>query len=200
MYRFYLAAMDMLPGAALMAPIFMLLNRIYFHNPQKSILYYLFSCYLSVVYVLVGLPNITYIRPELNLNLIPILGIAADLKNSLLNILLFIPLGIALPAMWHKYKAQKNTLCFGFGMSLAIELAQILTYRATDINDLITNTLGSLIGFLFAKALLHIFPVAKHFANHTQDKELTAVLSIVILVMFFIYPFVSAALWDLLLA
>ena len=200
MYRFYLAAMDLLPGALLMLPVYLLLHKVYFRSIRKSILYYLFSCYLSVVYVLVGLPNITYIRPELNLNLIPILGIAADLKNSLLNILLFIPLGIALPAMWNKYKTQKNTLCFGFGMSLAIELAQILTYRATDINDLITNTLGSLIGFLFTKVLLHIFPAAKHFANHTQDKELTAVLSIVILVMFFIYPFVSAALWDLLLA
>ena len=200
MYRFYLAAMDLLPGALLLLPVYLLLHKVYFRSIRKSILYYLFSCYLSVVYVLVGLPNITYIRPELNLNLIPILGIAADLKNSLLNILLFIPLGIALPAMWNKYKTPKKTLCFGFGMSLAIELAQILTYRATDINDLITNTLGSLIGFLFAKALLHIFPAAKHFANHTQGTELTAVLSIVILVMFFIYPFVSAALWDLLLA
>ena len=105
MYRFYLAAMDMLPGAALMAPIFMLLNRIYFHNPQKSILYYLFSCYLSVVYVLVGLPNVTYMRPELNLNLIPfrmfrIYGyyfrwgnFLYILINFIGNMLVFLPLG-----------------------------------------------------------------------------------------------------------
>ena len=137
MYRFYLAAIDMLPGAALLIPIYFILNQIYFRNSRKSILYFLFSCYLSVVYVLVGLPNVTYIRPELNLNLIPFAGMLADLKNSILNVLLFIPLGIMLPLLWNKFKTLKCTLLFGFGMSLTIELLQILTFRATDVNDLI---------------------------------------------------------------
>lgn len=200
MYRFYLAAIDMLPGAALLIPIYFILNQIYFRNSRKSILYFLFSCYLSVVYVLVGLPNVTYIRPELNLNLIPFAGMLADLKNSILNVLLFIPLGIMLPLLWNKFKTPKYTFLFGFGMSLAIELLQILTFRATDVNDLITNTFGALFGFLCAKVSLQSFPSAKGIADNAKIKDLLLLLMIVLTVMFFLYPFVSAALWDLLLS
>ena len=74
MYRFYLAAVDMLPGILILAPLYWVLNKAYFHDARKSFLYFIFSCYLSVVYVLVGMPNVTYIRPEINLNLIPIIG------------------------------------------------------------------------------------------------------------------------------
>ena len=88
MYRFYLAAIDMLPGTMILIPIYCLLNRLYFRNARKSILYFLFYCYLAAFYVLVGLPNVTYIRPELNLNLIPIVGMIDDCKNSILNIFL----------------------------------------------------------------------------------------------------------------
>ena len=196
MYRFYLAAVDMLPGAILLIPIYWFLNRVYFRNARKSILYCLFSCYLSVVYVLVGMPNITYIRPEINLNLIPIIGLIDDWKNSILNILLFIPLGAALPFLWNKYRQLKNTLLFGFSVSLAIELLQMLTFRATDVNDLITNTLGTYLGFLVTKCLLKKHPQAE--TGHR--KEAGIVIAVVLLVMFFIYPYVSSALWDLILA
>ena len=200
MYRFYLAAMDLLPAAILLIPIFCILNKVYFHNIRKSIFYYLFSCYLSVVSVLVGLPNVTYIRAELNLNLIPFIGMVADFKNSLLNILLFIPLGAALPLLWHQFRTHKNTVLFGFFTSAAIELLQILTYRTTDVNDLITNTFGTLLGFQCAAVLLRKIPVAKHPAKRTENKELILILVSTFLVMFFIYPFVSAGIWDYILA
>ena len=200
MYRFYLAAIDMLPGAALLIPIYFILNQIYFRNSRKSIFYFLFSCYLSVVYVLVGLPNVTYIRPELNLNLIPFAGMLADLKNSILNILLFVPLGITLPFLLCKFRILKNALLFGFGMSLAIELLQMLTFRATDINDLITNTFGAFLGFLCAKFFLKKLPASKNITGNTKTEELVVTLASVLLVMFFGYPFVSAAVWDFILS
>ena len=198
MYRFYLAAVDMLPGAVLLAPVYFLLNRIYFHNAKKSILYYLFSCYLLVIYVLVGLPNVTYIRPELNLNLIPIIGIIDDWKNSILNILLFVPLGLMLPIVWSRFKSAGITVLFGFGMSLVIELLQSLTFRATDVNDLITNTCGTCLGFLCAKVLQKNFLSLNRIAQE-ETCEIGIVLVVVLLVMFFVYPFASAALWDLIL-
>lgn len=192
MYRFYLAAVDMLPGTVILVPVFWLLNRVYFHNPRKSILYCLFACYLAVVYVLVGLPNVTYIRIELNLNLIPVVGMIDDWKNSILNILLFVPLGIMLPILWRKFRNLKNALLFGFLMSCAIELLQILTYRTTDVNDLITNTLGTFLGFHCIKLLGRNIRLTEE----NKNCEMIIVLSIVTLVMFFVYPFVSAALWD----
>lgn len=198
MYRFYLAAVDLLPGALLLAPVYVLMNRFYFHNVGKSILYYLFSCYLAVIYVLVGLPNITYFRPELNLNLIPFVGMIDDWKNSILNILLFVPLGLALPILWTKFKDAGHTLRFGFAVSLSIELLQILTFRATDVNDLITNTCGTYLGFLCARVMQK---KSSNLSKLAQDKtsELGIVLAIVFPAMFFVYPFVSMAFWDFIL-
>lgn len=200
MYRFYLAAIDMLPCALLLIPLYWLLNRVYFRNAGNSILYCLFSCYLSVVYVLVGLPNVTYIRPELNLNLIPFAGIIEDWKNSILNILLFVPLGIFLPLLWRRFRSAKRTIPTGFLTSLAIELLQILTFRATDVNDLITNTLGTYLGFLTVSRLQQRFHILEHVptAEHTLDPVI--VLCATFLVMFFVYPYVSAILWDLLIS
>ena len=195
MYRFYLAAIDMLPGVLLLIPLYWLLNRVYFRNAGNSIIYCLFSCYLSVVYVLVGLPNVTYIRPEVNLNLIPIAGMIDDWKNSILNILLFVPLGLALPILWCRFKNAGRTVCFGFAMSLSIELLQVLTYRATDVNDLITNTCGTYLGFLCANVLQKRFSDLRKIAQD-KNSELGIVLAIVLLVMFFVYPYLSAALWD----
>ena len=51
MYRFYLAALDMLPCALLLIPLYWLLNRVYFRNAGNSILYCLFSCYLFCLQV-----------------------------------------------------------------------------------------------------------------------------------------------------
>lgn len=199
MYRFYLAAVDMLPGALILMPVFWILNWVYFHNLWKSILYYLFACYLAVVYVLVGLPNIACIRIELNLNLIPFAGMLGDWKNSILNVLLFVPLGIILPILWRNFKKAKSTVLFGFLMSCAIELLQILTYRATDVNDLITNTFGTFLGFLFAKAVMSKFTILKHLVNEERTAELCIVIVTVLLSMFFVYPFISAVLWDFIL-
>ena len=195
MYRFYLAAVDMLPGVLILAPVYWLLNRVSFHNTRKSFLYFLFSCYLSVVYVLVGMPTVTYIRPEVNLNLIPVWGIIDDWKNSILNVLLFIPLGVMLPFLWSRFRTQKHTVLFGFGTSLAIELFQMLTFRATDVNDLITNTLGAYLGFLCTNFLFQ----KKHMKEVGRNEEAGIVVAVVLLVMFFLYPFVSSALWDYIL-
>lgn len=196
MNRFYLAAVDLLPGALLLIPVYWILNKICFHNAGKSTLYYLFSCYLSVVYVLVGLPNITYIRPELNLNLLPFVGMIEDWKNSILNILLFVPLGVMLPVLWRKFRKLRNTVLLGFGMSLAIELLQILTFRATDVNDLITNTFGAYSGFLCARLLLQKSTRLRCLVDEENTGEFVIVLAAVLLPMFFVYPFLSAALWD----
>ena len=39
MYRFYLAAVDLLPGVLILAPVYYILNRIYFHSSRKSFFY-----------------------------------------------------------------------------------------------------------------------------------------------------------------
>ncbi|MFI9353768.1 VanZ family protein [Streptomyces lydicus] len=88
------------------------------------------------------------------LNLKPLdLTNAADLKDAVLNVLMFAPAGLLLallPVRWYQ------ATLFGFLGSLAIEVTQYLTRsgRSADINDLTNNTLGALIGFSCTAAVL----------------------------------------------
>lgn len=200
MYRFYLAAVDLLPTALLMIPLYWIMDRVYFRNSKKSMFYCLFACYLGVVYVLVGLPTVNYIRPELNLNLIPILPMAEDWKNSVLNVFLFAPLGMMLPLGWLKFREKRYAVGLCFGISLCIESLQMLTFRATDVNDLITNTLGAYLGYLAVMVIMKKYPRIGNLIAEENSREIFAVLLTVFGVMFFIYSYVSATLWDLILA
>ena len=192
MYRFFLIAVDIVPAAVVLIPLFVILYVTAFkQNLTKSCMYCLFCLYLSAVFSLVGIPNVLYVRPELNLNLIPFLGIIDDLKNSLLNILLFIPLGFLLPLLWEPYRKISRTIFFGLIFSMTIELLQMLTFRATDVNDLITNTSGALIGFFLAAPVLR-----KVSAAAQGKKDVYMLLAVSFGVMFFLHPFLSPLIWD----
>jgi len=68
------------------------------------------------------------------------------IENILGNIVLFIPLGMLLPTLTQK--SGKGTLIFGICTSAFIEIAQfIFGLGSTDIDDLIMNTVGVLIGY-----------------------------------------------------
>ena len=195
MYRFFLAAVDVVPSSVALLPLFFVLYWTAYHRDlRKSVLYLLFCLYLSAVFSLVGIPNVTYFQPGVNLNLVPFAGMMKDLKNSLLNVLLFVPFGVFLPLLWEKFRKPSFVAVYGFGLSLSIELLQMLTFRATDVNDLITNTCGTLLGFVVIKPLLKRFlPVGK------DHRESISFILLSFAVMFFIHPFLSAMIWDMLL-
>lgn len=59
------------------------------------------------------------------------------------NILLFIPIGFLLPL-----SIKKNSLFWGIGFSILIEMVQLVTHRGTcETDDVISNTFGILIGY-----------------------------------------------------
>ena len=120
---------------------------------RKGFLHTLFALYLAAVYSLVGLPTIQFLTLDVTLVLIPLLPMVEDLRNSILNIALFVPLGFFLPLLWKKYRTMSETLLLGFCTTLAIELTQLLTYRVTNINDIITNFLGCWLGYISFRLL-----------------------------------------------
>ena len=74
--------------------------------------------------------------------------------SFILNIIAFMPFGFLVPMISPSYSKWYKTVGLGFLFSLSIEVSQLFTlYRATDINDLLTNTLGTLLGFLFFRLL-----------------------------------------------
>lgn len=81
--------------------------------------------------------------------------ISIAFSNILGNLLIFVPLGFALPIIFKKINNLPKTLLIAFSISLLIEAIQfILTYlqlssmRASDIDDVILNVLGALIGYV----------------------------------------------------
>ena len=76
------------------------------------------------------------------------------IKNVLGNVVLFFPLGFLLPVV---YKPMRNfRICFviSFGTSLLIEICQYeFAERIFDVDDILLNTVGSIIGWLIFKIL-----------------------------------------------
>ena len=186
----HFAMVEILPVAVFLVPLYLLLHKSYFRDLPKTIFCFLFAFYLCAVYALVGLPNITYIRFDLSGNLIPFRDMLKGLRSTIQNILLFVPLGIFLPLFGDGLRRMKNTVLFGFGMSLVIEAAQIFTYRATDINDLVTNTLGTLLGFLLGNILWRVIPRKPML----KCGDLYISTGTAVCIMFFLQPFVVALL------
>ena len=169
-------------------PLFLLLGKYYFFSKKKTLFGILFALYLTAVYAVVGLPDITYVRFDPHFNLIPFAYMFSDYVNSCLNVLLFLPLGFFLPLLQNKYRHVLRTMCFGFSTSLLIEFLQVFTYRATDINDLITNTLGTLLGWCFGRIVLHQFP---DFSSKWRERDIFLICGISFAVMFFVQPYLS---------
>lgn len=78
------------------------------------------------------------------------------------NVLLLMPLGFLAPLIWNKFNKVKNTILLGFIISVSIELLQLIESlvngwgRITDIDDVICNVLGSIIGYSIYKITLKL--------------------------------------------
>ncbi len=69
--------------------------------------------------------------------------------NIIGNIAMFIPVGIIWPLCFKKLDTLGKTVLSGAGVSLFIEITQLPFYdRCSDIDDLLLNTAGVLIGAL----------------------------------------------------
>ncbi len=77
----------------------------------------------------------------------------------ILNIIMFIPLGFLLPYIWKSFRNLKYIIFSSFIFSLSIELTQLLNRRTTDIDDLIMNTIGGILGFIIFKIFSIIFKI-----------------------------------------
>lgn len=85
------------------------------------------------------------------------MGIRKQITQELANIIMFVPLGFSFPIACKKArKFWKATVCMAL-FSFMIELAQFFIGRSADIDDLLLNTLGGMIGFFFFYVCLRLF-------------------------------------------
>lgn len=142
------------------------------HTLFKKLVVFTFAIYIVSVVIITIFPvpvdkSTIYFAKEssyLQNNFMP-LQFLNNFSNyqSLGNFLLFLPLSIYLVLLNKKFNSYKKVFSIALLFSLSIELTQLListllgfTYRVTDIDDLILNTLGASFGYLISKFLFNV--------------------------------------------
>jgi len=162
---------------------------------ETVFLYSVFICYLLLLMKILLLSRISYSEFR-SINLIPFSSIkeyifsnSATIKefafgNVVGNIVIFIPLGTYL-SLFKNHKSVKSTLLYIFMVSLFVEIIQgIFGIGASDIDDIILNSLGGLIGILGYKVFLFILRDVK------KVRTAITILSAIGLPAIFYYLFV----------
>jgi len=150
--------------AILYLPVFFILKK----KDQGFIrpLSYLF-CFWSfflIVYATLILFNLPLnFKPVLHkLNLQPFLWLWEDnlrlriVIEIIPNIMLFIPLGIFLPTAFKRMRKLKRAALVAFIVTFSVEFFQYFIGRTSDIDDMIMNLLGGIIGYGLFRVLSYL--------------------------------------------
>ena len=115
--------------------------------------------YLSFVLYFTLMPVITSLPFILNhsytpMNMVPFVDVLRGrgdfFRQVLLNVIMMVPFGFLFPLTQSPTARFGKTVFFCCIMSLGIELLQPLIngFRSSDITDLITNTIGGMVGYI----------------------------------------------------
>ena len=148
---------EVLSGLVPFLIVFMVLRKIQKRKGVSFSRYYffamlVFSFYVIGVYYFTGAGTIydgLRYKLEVRQNQVNFIPFSRDIHIAgyLLNIVLFIPLGILTPIIWKKMNKLTNVISIAFFFTLLIEISQLLNHRATDIDDILLNVLGAVVGF-----------------------------------------------------
>ena len=157
----------------------------------------IFAFYAIALFSVVGVPAVGIFQMDFGLNLIPF----ADIVNSpILNIILFIPMGFFVPAVWKNFRSFKTMFFMGLAVSLGIELLQIFTFRLTDIDDLITNTAGTVLGYEISRRFSFPFSLKSVDSKGILVRyEPVLILAVTLLISMFLKPIVSDSIWNIMI-
>ena len=93
------------------------------------------------------------------LNVVPLRG--TETRDIIQNVVVFAPLGLLLPLVFPLRSALSVTACAA-ALSLSIEALQLLNAvtghggHIADVNDLLANVLGALLGYVLTRAAITI--------------------------------------------
>lgn len=85
------------------------------------------------------------------------MGFTPMMRQLFLNICMFVPLGILLPVVFRAMRRWYCTCPTVFFISFLIEFVQYFIGRSADVDDLIMNTLGGIIGYLIFRLFNLLF-------------------------------------------
>ena len=161
----------------------------------RRVMLMLLAVYLCGVCSATGLPTMEKMRFAPRFNFVPLTDITEEpvayLVNTVLNLLLFVPFGFFTPLLWRQLRSAVKTAGAGLCLSLFIETAQMFSGRLTDIDDLVVNTAGALIGYTLAKFVYKKIALRWELHLQGQDSELAGLVGMVMVcvtVMYFVRP------------
>lgn len=160
---------------------------------------FIFCYYLIGILTMTGIGKLKAFEPTLVL--VPFRDMISGPIDTILNIILFVPLGFFLPLLYKKYGHIGSVALVSFLLSLSIEIVQMFGRGATDINDLITNTVGACLGFFIYQLLCKF--VSKEFLSKFHSykiNERTELLLFILysfVIMLTIQPIIISALFHL---
>lgn len=89
--------------------------------------------------------------------------------NLVGNIAAFIPMGFLLPIVFNRMNRLRKVIYLSFLAALMIEFMQyILRVGASDIDDVILNVLGAIVGYWVFMLVYNCLVSSKCFCRHTQ--------------------------------
>lgn len=115
-----------------------------------------------------------------------------DWMGYFLNLLLFVPLGAALPFLCREADDWRRVLCAGASLSLLIELSQLLNSRRTDIDDLLLNAAGALAGYGLYR-LVYRLAGGRYVPARRRGQDLLLAAGILFAGHFFLFDELGAA-------
>ena len=150
------------------------------------IIYVLVLCWILLLKLGV---NFSYMSKR-NVNLIPFSG-HVDNVQAILNVIIMLPLGLYVGALFCKWSLPKNIL-FVFLVSFLFEALQyIFRIGAFDMTDIATNTTGGFIGLLLYKLIEKIVgsqSKAQRFVNITGLLGTVTMITLLILLKLNMLP------------
>lgn len=154
----------------------------------KDILKLSFICYILCLFYIVSFDDVDWSTSNFELfKEISRYNFGSRLfaKNVLNNVLMFIPYGFFVNYFLQS-KNIKPILFLSVIVSLTIEITQLLIGRVFDIDDILLNVLGAIIGYIIYKLLLLFKKILPPFLKSDWFYN---IISVLVIIMFILYIF-----------
>ena len=154
---------------------------------------FVFGYYLFGLLTVTGIGFTCTMNFHPNISWTPFIGMITGPIDTILNVILFVPLGFFLPLLYKKYHNIKAIALTGLLLSLAVEFVQMFDWGSSDINDLMTNTAGACVGFLIYFLLSKILPA--NLKKQFQSRKVNAMVEVFFFAICTFVIMVTAQTW-----
>lgn len=161
-------------------------------NHEKFVFYKEFLNLVFIIYILLLYQLLTSTELNTNggLNIVPFteifrykIGSTLFLYNVVGNILIFVPFGYFVSG-YIKASRVSHILFISLITSLTVELVQLQIGRSFDIDDIILNVAGSILGFLL---FIGLTAIRKHLPRFFQSDLLYNIICILLFLVVLVY-------------